>query len=155
MAKKEAFGKFKEFCDMCKSNSPLICGEKLIQLFLWQIFTECLLSAGPCAEGWGYRDSLNVTQGLAGDRHEKGWIMKLCGIHKHCGSTQGCQLSCTSLRRKCLCSIWKIEEIYLYTVEPWVLRSLPHHHIGWAPLGQPLCQDWRCWDEREAIPAFH
>lgn len=52
MAKKEAFGKFKEFCDMYKSNSPLICGEKLIQLFLWQIFTECLLSAGPCAEGW-------------------------------------------------------------------------------------------------------
>lgn len=56
---------------MYKSNRPLICGEKLFRLFLWQIFTECSFYAGLCAECWGYRHELDslipqgvVTQGL-------------------------------------------------------------------------------------------
>lgn len=59
--------------------------------------------------------------------------MKQCGIHKHCGVTQGYPHSCPGIRRGCLCSIWNTEEIYFLPCGALVAQIPPSRSYWWSP----------------------
>lgn len=125
---------------MHKSNRPLICGENLFWLFLWQIFTECSFYTGLCAECWGYRHKLDslIPQGVTRGLVRETDILR-GELRNNVESTSTVD-SCRTVSKVVLregggapSETWDL----FNPVALWCLRSLPRHHIGWAPFSMP------------------